>query len=487
MQRVTLALRILFGSASLMWLLIMVTLTRSTSAQSDVPTAISEGATDGDTRSMDVLNPDDLSNEAQSENAVSTSMNGEDISPNVSDSQDQPPVTDLETGLPLRVFLTPLHWSRFSLLSVTSYEGYNSNPQFQRLPIGAWVTSVSSLALFSSQFAGWNLNLQYQPFVWISSNRTLEDFAAASGDLRTLHHINENLHWTFLDRMRYSPTHSAEQSRGFISDPGGGFSIGNAFLSNGRNVFVNGASATLTDRYDSNSTLTLHADQDYTRLSSFGGGQADNLPVQSATAVATGLSWRKHLSEKNILNAEYTFRHQSTSGTSLANVNSNSASIGIDHKFSRTVGASVTAGPAWSSYAGHGSDSSNRTRTTVHGAVALSEEFRRGGVVVSFARSNSFSGIISNSFHNRYDITAHREFSPRFHVSATGSYIQQQTLNQRNTTGELATAEARYFVARNWAVFSQVRYLSVGGNNRILGPEKSMTVGLRWSWVPEKP
>jgi hypothetical protein len=117
----------------------------------------------------------------------------------------------------------------------------------------------------------------------------------------------------------------------------------------------------------------------------------------------------------------------------------------------------------------------------------LSEEFRRGGVVVSFARSNSFSGIISNSFHNRYDITAHREFSQRFHVSATGSYIQQQTLNQRNTTGELATAEARYFVARNWAVFSQVRYLSVGGNNRILGPEKSMTVGLRWSWVPEKP
>jgi len=108
-------------------------------------------------------------------------------------------------------------------------------------------------------------------------------------------------------------------------------------------------------------------------------------------------------------------------------------------------------------------------------------------VVLAFERSNNFSGVISDSFHNRYDLTVRRQFNARFSCSAVASYLQQQSSTARGTDGELASAEVRYFINHNWATFAQARYLSITGNERILAPEKSVYVGLRWSWTPEKP
>src|SRR5262249_13839756 len=157
-------------------------------------------------------------------------------------------------------------------------------------------------------------------------------------------HINGNWHWTFGDRLRFSPTHSTEESKGFVVDPSGGFSIGDAFLSSGRNVLVNGVIGTLTDRYGENSTLTFHVDQDYTRLSGFVGGPlaTDTLPAQQAFTFSTGVTWRNRISEKDTLNAEYTYRLLDSTGTSVANVNSQAASIGLSHKFTQTLGVSVS-------------------------------------------------------------------------------------------------------------------------------------------------
>jgi hypothetical protein len=499
----------MFGSASFAWLLTTVSLAKSGYAQSNIPAvtmsepaldsgsvksqhtssdgAAADGAAvDQDVATLNIQAADDQTGNDSPSEEFRKDDAGDDFAPNSQDNEEQPPVTDLETGLPLRYLLTPFHWARFSLLSVTSYEGYNSNPQIRSGPTGAWITSVSTVALFSSQFAGWRLNAQYQPFIWFASHRTITDFAATSTDIRTLHHLGETWHWTLGDRFRYSPTHSAEQSTGFVSDPGGGFSIGNAFLSSGRNVFVNGLAGTLTDRYNSNSTLILRADQDYTRLSRFSGTQSGSVPVQTAVTFASGFSWRDRLSESDSITSEYTYRYQTTSGTSARNVDSHAASIGWSHKFTRTLGATANAGPAWSFYGGNGTGPS-RERTTAHGSLTLSDEFRKGGVIFSFARSNSFTGIISDGFHNRYDVHMHREFNARFHLSATASYVQQQASEARNTNGELFSVESRYFFSRNLAAFSQARYLNITGNQRIIRPEKSLTIGIRWAWVPEKP
>ncbi len=220
-------------------------------------------------------------------------------------------------------------------------------------------------------------------------------------------------------------------------------------------------------------------------MSSFiGTGSAQSLPAEQAVTFAAGGTWRDRIGLQDTLSLEYTFRAQTSTGTSIGGVHSNAASAGWSHKFSQTFGASASFGPAWSTYGG---DISSSVRATLHGSLALSKEFNHGGVVAAFARSDSFTGIISNSFHNRYDVTAHREFNSRLNCSATASYIQQQITNQPGTQGKLASAELRYFLDRNWAIFTQVRYLDIAGNDRIFAPEKSAVLGFRWFWVPEKP
>src|ERR1700722_194579 len=221
--RLTQTWRIALRSASFAGVLATLTLVKPSAAQSDVPSADSEPANYAGSGSSDMTVTDYLAQEPQSPQAPE-------------DFPEQPPVLELDTGEPLMILLTPFHWGRFSFLSLTSYEGYSSNPSFQKIPIGATVTSASALAMYSTQFAGWNLNLQYQPFIWISGTRTIKDFAAASGDLRTLRHINDHWHWTLGDRLRYSPTHSSDLTKGFVTDPSGNLTIGNAFLSSGRNI-----------------------------------------------------------------------------------------------------------------------------------------------------------------------------------------------------------------------------------------------------------
>jgi len=467
-------LRVTIAAVVVMWLtsnMVAVTV----SAQDDDITS---------TDSQSIQDDEDGQTEAQPEQSMQTTDKNadEDFAPN--NGEEQPPVTNLETGLPLTFFLTPLHLgSNLSLLSASVSEGYNSNPSFERVPLGSWITAVSGVALYSNRFAGWRVNAQYQPFIWFSSSRTIQSFAAASGDIRTLHHLNDSWIWTVADRVRYSPSHGSEEQGLSL----GGFSIGNAFLSTGRNVFVNAASATLTRRYSQAATLTFHANQDYTSVSSYLGSGFSDFPSQSATTIAAGATWRDRLDLKDTFSLEYTFRHQTASGTSLFDVNSQIIGIGLSHKFTETFGVSATAGPAFTSYTGENGDGNGGgNRATVHGSLAVAKEFHHGGIVASFARSDSFTGIISDSFHNRFDFSIHEQVTTRFHCSAVASYVQQEVSNALSTSGELAGVEGRYFLTPNWALFGQGRYISIGGNQRNFAPEKNVIFGIRWAWAPDK-
>ena len=463
-------LRILVGSASCASVLATLTLARYSHAQSNAPVTYSEN--------VEYVGP------SQSDTQIAE---GDD--PDApKDDVEQLPETALDTGLPLKVLVTPFHWGRFSLLSVTSYQGYNTNPNFRESAAGASVTSVSALAMYSSAFAGWRLNMQYQPFLWVSSGRTLKDFAAASADLRTLQPINATWHWTLGESFRYAPTHSSAQGKGFVSDPGGGVSFGDVFLSSGRNVLVNVLAGTLTDRYSEHSMVTFHLNQDVTHLSSFVGRLSGGPDTSSQTAVnySTGVTWRKRLTPSDTISIAYRDRLQSSTGR-LAVVNSQTASIGWSHKLESGFGISANFGPAWSNYFGTNANSSGHGHATMHGSLALSKQFRHMGVVASVARSNEFTGIFSDHFHNRADLSIQREFSSRLSASVAASYVEQQFRTEQSAKGKLATAEARYRMSRNWSIFSQARYLRINGGDTLMAPEKNVVVGFRWSWVPEKP
>src|SRR5262249_6081519 len=155
-------------------------------------------------------------------------------------------------------------------------------------------------------FAGWQMNLQYRPFVWISSRETIKDFAAAAADLRTVRRINGTWHWTLDERFRYSPSHANEEQGLDI----GGVHIGNAFLSTGRNVLTNSVAGTLMEHYCENSSLLFHATQTFTRVSSYLGFRSPDNTDQQAVTFSSGAVWRDHYSLRNTLSLQYGYRVQ---------------------------------------------------------------------------------------------------------------------------------------------------------------------------------
>jgi hypothetical protein len=119
--------------------------------------------------------------------------------------------------------------------------------------------------------------------------------------------------------------------------------------------------------------------------------------------------------------------------------------------------------------------------------VALSKEFQHGGVVFEASRSDGFSGVISNRFYDRYDVTVRRSFTHRLECSASASYIQQQRSGARNATGQLDYADAHFRLSHNWSIFGQARHMRLVADQRFGGTENSAIVGFRWSWTPENP
>jgi hypothetical protein len=117
------------------------------------------------------------------------------------------------------------------------------------------------------------------------------------------------------------------------------------------------------------------------------------------------------------------------------------------------------------------------------------KQFRNGGVALSFYRNSDFSGVISNSYSNRYNLAVSRRFGTRWNAELSASYIQQQFVRRRTTTGELGFIQLSYLLSRSWSLFTSYRYFgtnSASVNDKLFGPQQIVSVGVRWAWDPER-
>ena len=411
-----------------------------------------------------------------------------DASPAQSGSSTQlPEAANVDTTLPLQVVLTPLHWGRLSLLSFTAYEGYDTNPQLQQLPVGSSVTALSALAVYSIRRGHSELDLQYKPFVWISPRQTYKDLSGTAADFQHVRNLNPNWSLSVAERFRYSPDmQNSVQVEGFSVDFGGGTTAVAPFLSSGRNFLLNTVTASLNDQVSEESSLEFHANQNFTRISGSLGNQLVDIPAQEEISYGGGSSWTRHLDLRDTFRAGYDYRRQYSPDSTFGSADYHVLNAGWVHLFAPSVAVAADAGPAWFNTAGSGS-AANQWHTTFRGSLQISKQFHSGGIALSASRSNDFTGATNNSFNNRYDLRVERGLRLRWKISTSVSYIQQGLVGARGIKGELGTGECDYFVSRNWSVFAQLRYLNITGGIPSFAPEKVAALGVRWAWKPEKP
>jgi hypothetical protein len=215
-------------------------------------------------------------------------------------------------------------------------------------------------------------------------------------------------------------------------------------------------------------------DEGFVRLSQ----NADTTPATSAVSgvdeqltSTASVRWTRTLNERSTMGVNYGFQHEYDpySGDSTDYQN---AGIAYTRQLRPSIGLSLEAGPSWS-----------HQFITLQGSLALFKSFRNGGVAASFSRGTNFTGLISSSYNNRYDLSFSR-LVHRLEFQASYSYVQQSYLNAKQTDGGMISASLSYRLTRNWSAYSSYYYFNSTGSQSLLGPRQVMAAGIRWAWAP---
>jgi hypothetical protein len=391
----------------------------------------------------------------------------------------------LDSNLPLRVVTSPFRIGRFSLLSFSGFQGYDSNPGLTSSAQGTEFTSFSGLVVYSLRGSRWNLDLQYQPSIFVSPKSTFQNWTGNATDFQAQRRLSASWSLNISEHFRYSPNlQSSIQGNSLSVNEAGGVALSTPFLSQSRSLLLNTISGSLHHRVSEHSTMEFHADDSFVRLSgSVTAGQATQIPVENSESATAGVGFNRVLGPRDSIEAKYDYRAQFASDNALGIATFHTASFGWSHTLAQSLRLSVSAGPGWS----NPGTRSGPWRTTAQGSVQVARETRNGGVAFSFNRSDVFAGVIGNGFNNHYNLRVDRKLGTRLNLTATGSYLQQQFFGAQNLSGEMASFEAAWSTTRNLSVFGQFRYLETHGSAITIAPQKVVTVGFRWSWVPEKP
>jgi hypothetical protein len=392
---------------------------------------------------------------------------------------------NLDSNLPLRVVTSPFRLGRFSLLSFSGFQGYDSNPELTSSAQGTEFSSFSGLVVYSLHGSGWNLDLQYQPSIFVSPKSTSQSWTGNATDFQAQRHLSPVWSLSVSEHFRYSPNlQSSIQGNSLSVNDAGGVAISTPFLSRSRGLLLNTVSGSLHHRINEHSVVEFHGDQSIVRLSGVVGvGASPQVPVQDSVSATAGLGFNRVLGLRDSIEMTYDYRAQFASNTASGIATFHTASFGWSHTLAPNLRFSVSGGPGFS----NPGTASGQWHTTVQGSVQLSRVTRNGGIGLSFNRSDVFAGVIGNGFNNHYAVRVDRKLGTRLSLIANAGYLQQQFYGAHTLSGEMASFETVWSTTRNWSVFGQVRYLETHGSTLTIAPQKVVTVGFRWSWVPEKP
>jgi hypothetical protein len=341
--------------------------------------------------------------------------------------------------------------------------------------------------LYSFQRTRWSLDFQYHPSVWFSNQTTHTDFAGHAVDFHTAHNVGRQWRLSVSDSYKYLPPIANSLGSPFNVDFSSNTASSNPFLSTGQRILGNSAILSMDRVLNERSKLGFTFTDSFVSLSEGSTNQpATTLIATQQHAYGPGVTWSRQWNSRNTISLRYNYRRQSYPG-SLGSTDFQSAGVGYNRVLSPTLTAMLQIGPGWSSSTA-GANRSYR-RTTLQGSAGLYKQFTNGEVALSFERNSDFSGVISNSYNNRYNLAVNRRFYTRWNTELSASYIQQEFVGRPTTTGELGFIQLGYRLSRGWSLFTNYRYFNTSYtsvNSKLFGPEQLVSAGIRWAWEPER-
>lgn len=484
MKRFKLFLAAFLSIAFLQVFLAGTALAQDDTSSSSIPASQQQQPTDKDEDTQNnpaVLTQRQL-NQKPDDVSVQTQAQPEDVPPS---SFERRPV-NLSTGQVLSTARSPLHWGRFSIMSVDLMQIYDSNYLFLKdNPLSAQAGAVQGLLVYSLKSSRSDLTLQYRPQFWASDQTQQFDYSSHMVDFHTFRYLTPRWAVNVSDEFQYSPDHARLNIVGFSPDYSTGTSTQNPFLAAGRRMLNNQFGVSVDHRLTAHDSIEISARQQYIHLSD----TSDTTDVQDPISLATEqqdyagqIGWTHKWRADNQIGIQYSYDHQFFNG-----FDSGAQLHGVLFGFSRRLRPSVLlrvgGGPALLFPAkASGATQPPEKQITYVANAALYKSFRHSGITLSYSRNNSFTGQISDALNDRVDASYSQRLFHRMDATLGGSYVRQNYSLGPHLYGKSGWSELDWHFARAWSVYGTYSYMTQAGGPVLFGPRQLIVSGVRWNF-----
>ena len=394
--------------------------------------------------------------------------------------------TNLETGQPLLSSISPLRWKHLSLLSFNATYIYDSNYFLEPgAPVAAKGSIISGLMLYTFKVRHVDLDFQYRPQVELSQARTQFVYANQLFDAHTFIHLTPRWIINLSDKFQSTPNNGNLDEASFIPNTSDGTALRSPILAAARGSLTNTFTASADRKLNGRDRISLLFQHELANLSSL---PEDRLAAQAGAPVLTQqrnvraeFGWIRRLQRGSEAGVRYAYVHESFPQAQGA-----TQLHGILASYSRRLSASlrlrVEGGPTFavspSTTAGGQLSASG---TSYLAAASLLKTFRRATAIVSYSRSNSFSGRVSNFFADRLEASYSQRFLNRLNLT-TGAALLTQGQGQ-TSKGKSAWVQTDYRLLRAWSIYTTYGYTSIGSGPQPSSVRNLITSGVRWSFA----
>jgi len=376
--------------------------------------------------------------------------------------------------------VSALQWGHLAFVSYDAFYAYDSNFRFspshpQRSDAGA------SRALFTYAIGNEreSLTIQYRPFVLVSQDQQDFDFGSSIVNFHMLRHMGSR--WTFnlINIFSYSP------NRGEFIDAtiSSSFSTGNVVQQSFSSITteLRGAStANFSNRIAAHDTVTFHAGYEYVNLSNHSDSISEQDNFQTTNTLNAGVAWSHALSSNNNIGIGYNYDRKYIQGFG-GNSQFHSLILTYNQKIRPTLHLRIQVGPSLAVY-----DDGTPNRKALLASAVLLKKLNNSNFSALYTRDYSYDGIISNTYHDRFDGLYSRNFTPRWEASLGGGYVIDHPTFTTEVRSRTAWASLAYRFTQEWGLFASFSNAATEGGLHPFTTRNFLTVGLHWSGLHEK-
>jgi hypothetical protein len=424
-------------------------------------------------------------NESDSNPPVTQVTTGESagVSPNANTAS-----TNIETGQPLLPSISPLRWKHLSLLSFNATYIYDSNYFLEpNAPVAAKGSIISGLMLYTFKVRHVDLDFQYLPQFAISQAGTQFAYANQLFDAHTFIHLTPRWIVNLSDRFQSTPNNGNLDEASFIPNTSDGTALRSSILTGARGSLTNTFTASADRKLNGRDRISLLFQHELDNLFSLAedrlAAQAGNPVLTQQRNVRAEFGWFRRLQRGSEVGVRYAYVHES-----FPQAQESTQLHGILASYSRRLSASlrlrVEGGPTFpvspSTTAGGQLSSIG---TSYLAAASLLKTFRRATAIVSYSRSSSFSGQVSNSLADRLEASYSQRFLNRLNLTIGAALLTQGEGQGQASQGKSGWIQTDYRLLRAWSIYSTYGYTSIGNGPQPSSARSLLTSGVRWSFA----